>query len=509
MCEHEWQSQFDSCPYGAALLFDVTWPDASKARSQHASLADTLSNDGFWIFISVCYSYVPVMFSLSLVARICVCRGTRELCLAVLVLSTFFLNELVLKHFLSQPRPEQSCCTSCGMPSSHSAFALSIWIFQLMDLSWRLDFRHSSWTWRSVSEVFKSPWRHWDVFTVQQFLVLCFAWSVLMLPVPASRVNLGDHSMSQVLAGGAVGCLMGMALWFLARLAQLRQNHHVGQKLSIQGLRVLSHNMALPYPEMLRYPSRAKDSELQYYIEEMSRFLSHQNLCDRTRGRLQEAKRLLELALYRNRGHVTAEPTQDVLRTPTAPLLCSGFGRSRASSGEVAGPPGDAEASFLLSSKGFSEMRQLQPCCDDYEVFDKDGLRVASPFSDHRPEQFPLRFVFKIRRPVDDPAEFEKSLQLCRERCDHFVIYHRQSEEICFWRDGDTPIRRFRIRSSQASASGSGGIAEPGPMHREESLDVEATMSETEMSSREPASQEDAADPQEKDAQRSETSTAR
>lgn len=43
------------------------------------------------------------------------------------------------------------------------------------------------------------------------------------------------------------------------------------------------------------------------------------------------------------------------------------------------------QASFLLSSKGFSEMRQLQPCCDDYEVrFDeqlgclKQVLEVSS-----------------------------------------------------------------------------------------------------------------------------------
>jgi len=96
------------------------------------------------------------------------------------VLATFGLvmiaNEALLKRLLRQPRPESSCLKSNGMPSSHSALSLA-------------------WSW--TMSRWPAPFR---------------AVIVFLLLVPWSRVQIGDHSVSQVVVGGVLGAGAALAV---------------------------------------------------------------------------------------------------------------------------------------------------------------------------------------------------------------------------------------------------------------------------------------------------------
>eukprot|EP00438_Fugacium_kawagutii_P016199 Skav224049 [mRNA] locus=scaffold534:123011:133522:- [translate_table: standard] len=120
-CYHEWQQTFNVCPYGKKWIFDVTFPDAAKARSLNAPHANELVTNEALILLMVAWSYVPMILLIWQVAKLLVIRGTRELCFVCVLGSTFVFNELILKRIISQTRPEISCVSSCGMPSSHSA----------------------------------------------------------------------------------------------------------------------------------------------------------------------------------------------------------------------------------------------------------------------------------------------------------------------------------------------------------------------------------------------------
>jgi membrane-associated phospholipid phosphatase len=85
-------------------------------------------------------------------------------------------NEGVLKRIFSQPRPEMSCLSSKGMPSSHSA----------LSIAWAC----------AVSR--------WPTH---------FLWlSALLVAVPWARVHVGDHTVAQVVAGGLVGTTLAVTI---------------------------------------------------------------------------------------------------------------------------------------------------------------------------------------------------------------------------------------------------------------------------------------------------------
>jgi len=325
MCEHEWQGKFaGACPYGSAMFGDVTWPDAAKARSLNAALVDEMAHNRFWIVVSVMYSYVPFLVVFGALLRLGVRRGTMELWMVALLALTFICNELILKNLIRQPRPEVSCVESCGMPSSHSAFALTAWTFFLVDLLWRMDLS----TRRSACPSALELWRAsaWDVLAWDEVLFWGFFWSLLLLPVPASRVFLHDHSLEQVLAGALVGAASSACAWIAGRCLQKKYNHLLGEELlGYRGNMLLCHNMALPYSELLhRCRTEAARSmvqsppELAWYIEQISRQLRDTPSDTAKRLRLEAAKSNLEGFVNRRTVH---DRTQELLRAPSSPLL--------------------------------------------------------------------------------------------------------------------------------------------------------------------------------------------
>ena len=303
-CEHLWQQTSKVCPYGFKLPMDVTWPDAARARS--FGMPDhELATNQVWIFVNVLYSYVPAVMMAVQLVRLVVVRGSRELCIASVLVFTFILNELILKHIFSVPRPEESCCTSCGMPSSHSAFAASLLGFHLCDLLWRLSSRPFPWVNRddvaeSVLEVLRAACRHWDELDALQCGLISLFWSLLLIPVPFTRVILGDHSIEQVLLGSLVGFSASLIVWIAARTFLKNHNHHLDDEQFCGGWRLISHNMALPISSLFRrmQHQQLRPQELQWYLTRVTNELERCRSTSAARPcnlkRFEEIKKILE-----------------------------------------------------------------------------------------------------------------------------------------------------------------------------------------------------------------------
>lgn len=90
----------------------------------------------------------------------------------------------LLKLIFRQNRPEGSCSNSCGMPSGHSFMAISTLTFILA--------RFGS----------KRP-------------LLSLVCLITLAPVPWARVQLKDHSVSQVVVGSVLGFIWGFIWLFL------------------------------------------------------------------------------------------------------------------------------------------------------------------------------------------------------------------------------------------------------------------------------------------------------
>eukprot|EP00434_Breviolum_minutum_P033555 symbB.v1.2.029692.t1/scaffold3283.1/size59811/3 len=304
-CEHLWQQTSKVCPYGFKLPMDVTWPDAARARS--FGLPDhELATNQVWIFVNVLYSYVPAVMMAVQLVRLVVVRGSRELCIASVLVFTFILNELILKHIFSVPRPEESCCTSCGMPSSHSAFAASLLGFHLCDLLWRLSSRPFPWVNRddvaeSVLEVLRAACRHWDELDALQCGLISLFWSLLLIPVPFTRVILGDHSIEQVLLGSLVGFSASLIVWIAARTFLKNHNHHLDDEQFCGGWRLISHNMALPISSLFR--------RMQHQQLRPQELLNQQTCHKSTKAQRAFGKKYLRLITAKNRVLVDFEQT--------------------------------------------------------------------------------------------------------------------------------------------------------------------------------------------------------
>lgn len=97
---------------------------------------------------------------------------------------------LILKWIIRQPRPA-SCLLSCGMPSGHSVFAVGCWAILLWDCA--IQAQHISENLRALRGLL---------------------FSVLLLPVPWARVEVGDHSLQQAVAGSSLGFLCALSWIF-------------------------------------------------------------------------------------------------------------------------------------------------------------------------------------------------------------------------------------------------------------------------------------------------------
>eukprot|EP00747_Dinoflagellata_sp_TGD_P179995 gnl/TRDRNA2_/TRDRNA2_31721_c0_seq1.p1 gnl/TRDRNA2_/TRDRNA2_31721_c0~~gnl/TRDRNA2_/TRDRNA2_31721_c0_seq1.p1 ORF type:complete len:363 (-),score=23.39 gnl/TRDRNA2_/TRDRNA2_31721_c0_seq1:75-1163(-) len=238
------------CPYGIKLPGDVTWSYDLHDESPVEHL------------LCVAWGYIPYVVVLSAICELLAKRGTRELQFVAFVGFTTGLNEFVFKHLVKQARPEGSCLHTCGMPSGHSTMSVGFATLMFLDLSFRIcptnpkavrqmtleKLGRSKSVWEGVKAyVTFLPISNATVISNGQFIRIFLLWFAVLVPVPASRVMLRDHTIRQVALGSMIGCLEA-CLWFFIsqRLAQ-RYHSFVGREWPVGWkFHVLRHDFTVP-----------------------------------------------------------------------------------------------------------------------------------------------------------------------------------------------------------------------------------------------------------------------
>ena len=175
-------------------------------------------------------------------------RGSRELAVGLLPALIAGINELIKMGF-NQDRPYGTCLTSKGMPSSHSAVAVGLFLYLVLDAGYRLKPSRGG-IFGSVTtscDTCMKMIKGWIVLpfnslTQREFFAYVIIWAILLLPVPLSRVLLNDHSPSQAMAGTIVG-FIAVCIWFpLVLWMRSSWRDYVGQKY----LAIFVHNYDVP-----------------------------------------------------------------------------------------------------------------------------------------------------------------------------------------------------------------------------------------------------------------------
>jgi len=174
-----WAAQDLTCPHGYTTGLPFSGFTVPK---DHAT---TLNH------IGGIYASAPFFLAIGFPLLFLWTRGTKE----ILGVVFFWLAALVveiLKVIIRQPRPPESCHTSCGMPSGHTLESMAFFTWFLLEV-----LRSKVWVPRPLGKA-----------------VLLLIAGVLLLPVGWSRTATHDHSWPQVVIGGAVGVLLGIG-WFM------------------------------------------------------------------------------------------------------------------------------------------------------------------------------------------------------------------------------------------------------------------------------------------------------
>lgn len=133
---------------------------------------------------------LPFDWSLLWFTALLLCCGLREVFLGLLI----FLDNLVivvLQNLIQQPRPKESCLTSCGMPSGHAVICTSLTCWISCESAQRLQ--HS-----------------------KGVMVILLVMGI-HLPVLWAKVHLHDHTTTQVFSGAMAGALLGCGYFLLLR----------------------------------------------------------------------------------------------------------------------------------------------------------------------------------------------------------------------------------------------------------------------------------------------------
>ena len=133
-------------------------------------------------YIAAGYSIVPLLILSSSIFYGIIKRSMDSVSFLLLFLVHSPLTSII-KLIVLEDRPVGSCSSSCGMPSGHSFAAISTLTFLLLGYA---------------------------TASHPALILLAFA---LLFPVPWARVQLHDHSVSQVVIGSVLGFVWGI-IWF-------------------------------------------------------------------------------------------------------------------------------------------------------------------------------------------------------------------------------------------------------------------------------------------------------
>uniref|UniRef100_A0A7S1QSI5 Dolichyldiphosphatase n=1 Tax=Alexandrium catenella TaxID=2925 RepID=A0A7S1QSI5_ALECA len=284
----------NECPFGTSLVGQVTWPSPPQ------DLWDVVEQRSPMQVAAVIVSYIPYAVALWAIVVFCVARGTRQLFVLLWLALFVIVNEFVIKELFHVPRPGAnlewsvngklvgSCLGTCGMPSSHSGLSCGLWLLIFLDASQRVGVPHiGGWRRRAQERrelasggkgkrqgaLVKSeaqecivftvrcwvlPWAQANCYSHDEYSAYVFFWTVLLGPVPFSRLILYDHSVKQVLAGMTEGTVLAVVWWRLVRNVQKRYRFPNG--MTFLGGWII-HNFEATAPDHAEETSDSSDEE--------------------------------------------------------------------------------------------------------------------------------------------------------------------------------------------------------------------------------------------------------
>jgi membrane-associated phospholipid phosphatase len=214
----------NSIPYsGTYLPLGITYPN----------------NAGAWEVLSVVYGYIMWVACAVVVILFLVRRGTREIAHVAIPGLAIGITDFI-KFLAQQPRPPQSCLYSCGMPSGHSAVAMCFLTYFVLESVFMIQKSSVLQFSTLLKGAYLVPF---GAVSQSQYYYYIILWSVLLFPIPVSRIITGDHTAAQVLAGAFVGIITGF-LWFLCMLKfRVLYQAKIGQKYLFG---IIVHNYSAP-----------------------------------------------------------------------------------------------------------------------------------------------------------------------------------------------------------------------------------------------------------------------
>ncbi|KAF4717516.1 hypothetical protein FOZ62_019440 [Perkinsus olseni] len=225
VCAPAWYVDSDSvCPFGEHLLFDITAP----------------TNPNFFDGISILYGYLLFAAILLVIILMLWRRGSREYSLVLFVIAVTLISEYGWKRIeqVEQPRPVGSCNTTCGMPSSHAVISVALWTILMFDVAYRAYQTEQGYSMsRSFLEKLRSFIRNGHILPTastiseDQLVVVVSFWSLVLLPIPLSRVILRDHTPQQVFMGGIIGIVEATVWHFITLFVRIKTDRYVGARV--------------------------------------------------------------------------------------------------------------------------------------------------------------------------------------------------------------------------------------------------------------------------------------
>ncbi|OWY94869.1 Phosphatidic acid phosphatase [Phytophthora megakarya] len=171
------------------------------------SISAPTDDVGFWDVVFSFYGMVPYLVPMAIALEFIFHRRSWTRLFAFLFIPIFaIVNSGILVTSLGEcsecDRPCGSCVSSNGMPSGHAtnAIGLCLWL---------------------ILETLLGVGKRWNVITKVAVIV---GLVLLFVPVPYSRMYLGDHTELQVVIGSADGVVFGLVYFFVLR-------YMVGRKL--------------------------------------------------------------------------------------------------------------------------------------------------------------------------------------------------------------------------------------------------------------------------------------
>ncbi|KAL3663153.1 hypothetical protein V7S43_011564 [Phytophthora oleae] len=164
------------------------------------SISAPTDSVGFWDVVFSFYGMVPYLVPIVLALEFIFHRRSWTRLFAFLFIPIVaIINAVILVKSLGEcsecERPCGSCVSSNGMPSGHAtnAIGLCLWL---------------------ILETLLGVGKQWAVVTKA---TTCTGLILLFVPVPYSRMYLGDHTDLQVGIGSADGVVFGLVYFFVLR----------------------------------------------------------------------------------------------------------------------------------------------------------------------------------------------------------------------------------------------------------------------------------------------------